>query len=97
MENVMADPSRPEDLQQLNSDILQSMSRYHEGMINKVLRAKNLVPEEGFVEPDIAGLAANFLWQLRRNQVSHALAAILAKPPRKTDSLGFPTGPVSGA
>jgi hypothetical protein len=47
-------------------------------MINKVLRAKNLIPEEGFVEPDIAGLDANFLWQLRRNQVSHAVAAILA-------------------
>jgi hypothetical protein len=97
MENVMANPSRPEDLQQINSDALQSMNRYHEGLINKALRAKNLIPEEGFVEPDIAALAANFFWQLRRNQLSHAIDALLAKPPQKTDSLGLPTGPVSGA
>ena len=93
----MANPSQPVDLQGTNSDTVQSMNRYHEGLINKVLRAKNLVPEEGFVEPDIAGLAANFLWQLRRNQLRHALEdALLAKAPQNTGPSGLPTGPISG-
>ena len=93
----MANPSQPVDMHEINSETIQSMNRYHEGLINKVLRAKNLVPEEGFVEPDIAGLAANFLWNLRRNQLSHALEdALLARAPQNIGPSGLPTGPISG-
>jgi hypothetical protein len=97
MENIMANPSRPGDLQEVNSATIQSMNRYHEGLINKVLKAKNLIPEEGFVEPDIGALAANFLWNLRRNQLSHALEdALLARAPQNIGPSGLPAGPVSG-
>src|ERR1700722_13909782 len=84
MEHVMADSVRQEDLQQITSDTLQSMNRYHEGLINNVLRAKYLIPKEGFVEQDVGKLGENLLWQLRRSQVSQISAALLAALPKKT-------------
>jgi hypothetical protein len=97
METVMANPSRPFDMHEINSATIQSMNRYHEGLINKVLKAKNLIPEEGFVESDIGALAANFLWNLRRNQLSHALEdVLLARAPQNIGPSGLPTGPLGG-